>query len=263
MWVGSPSDLKRLLRLVEKQYEPLVSEHVTESTKHARKMIDLAYDASDKAEWEERLQSDENAAKKAANFDLRLTSRDGETRSVTGSATELVDYIDGRRFDEMDISAPTGGIRGHRFTLRGERKRGLYVGVSSSDSKWCLATYSEVAEEVRRQVPPWRFIRQGWFWWLLGSILWVGFTSSIDLYGSSGDGVLSAAELVTSALVGLVGGLFIGMAIYLGSSLIPAFELTPPGARSRGKAALVLLGSVASALTLGVAGNAISKILIG
>lgn len=261
MWVGSPSDLKRLLRLIEKQYEPLLPAHTAEQTRHAREMLDLSNPPAEKARWEERLQRDEEKANRAANFEVVLTNRDNETRSVTGAASEITDYIEGRRFDEMDISAPSGNILGHRISLRATRKHGLYARISSSDSKWCLATYAEVNEEIRRQVPPWRFIRTGWFWWLLGSLLWVAFTLTVDIVPD--EGIDTPTQILLVFLGGLAGSVLIGMGILLGGKLIPAFELTEPGRRSRGKAALAILGSVASALVLGVAGNAIYQVLVG
>lgn len=295
MWVGSQADLLRLLRQVEKRYEPLLAEHATKRTAHPRKMLRMSEDhkarilenmqkatsASD-SHWRERLdevnsdieeetqklQEAESEAANAGRIDMTLTGKDNERRSVTGTASDLIDYLDGRYFDEIEFSAPSGDIRNHSISLRASRRDGLYLGVSSKDdAEWSTAGFADLSEVIDKHVPKWRLVRSSVFLWFFFSALsavglwFVGDTIALwtTKTGKFTGDAAGLASLIWGA--GMVAVTLTGM--YLTRRFIPAFEVTRSGSPSRGGRVLAILGSSIGAVLLGIIGNAASKLLIG
>lgn len=293
MWVGTQADFKRLLKLVEGRFEPLLAEHSVQATQHARKMLHmseaqrarllgdvskanipsgfqlerLAAIDSDIKEETQRLQEEEAKAASAGQIDLNLTGKDNERRSVTGVASELVEYLDGRHIQEVELSAPSGNIRNHSITLRAGRSEGLYLSISSTDSQWCIAGFSEISDEIAKQVPGWRFLRTLWF---LSGVYFLASAVALWYIGDTIAVLSMPSGKFTSDAQSIVALLYPGMMVaitYLGigwtRKTVPAFELVPPGGKSRGRTLFTAVGSPVVAVALGVLGNAISKVVVG
>lgn len=287
MWAGSATDLRRLLRLVEAQFESLIPSHLVSNSAHeherlkysveqrakvesdlaesphlteyfAQRVVDLDADIEERQETVRRV---EEEAALAGRIDLTLTAPDDERRQVTGTATELVEYLDGREFQEMEFSAPSGYIRNHSITVRLDRSRGIQLRAASTDSRWCTAGYAEIHAEIARQVPRSRFVRTYWFLYsvyFVSAAVTVWFVADILLSPQSPSG--SASVYWISCVLAT----FIAMgASALTQKLIPAVEVVASGKTSGMKALLAVLGTSVASVVLGVVGNALSNVILG
>lgn len=285
MWVGSYADFKRLLRLMEKQYESLLADHKVSATKHRRKMLQMSEDEkkrlsasatpraerlaeieSDIADEKQKLEDAEAEAEGAGRIELTLTGKDNERRSVTGTASELVEYLDGRYIHELELSAPSGNIRNHSMSLRVDRREGLYLGISSTDSQWCIAGFAELSDEIKKQVPKWRFLRTLpflWAFWVIVSTVGLWFIGDTIAIWTTETGKFSGTtkELVDVVYPWLAVFVTI-LGIFWSRRTLPAFEIVPAGKRSRGNALFIGVGSPLLGLVIGVLGNALSKAIL-
>lgn len=288
MWTGSATDLGRILRLVQKQYEPLIEDHVASATKHPRQMLGIATahksfleenrsDSSDStqlvkvvAEIEERakaLEESEAEARNAGRIDLTVTGREDERRAVTGTASEIVEYLDGRHINALEFSAPSGSIRNHTITIRADRKDGIYARASSTDARWCIAAFAELSDEIKKQVPRWPFLRNVFFLYLaytvmFGVALWY-LADTVAIWTMPGQKFTREVSSAISTILGWVAPALAFGAVYLTRRLIPAFEVVETGKASRGKRMMASIGSVLAAVVLAVVGNAVSKAVLG
>jgi hypothetical protein len=294
MWVGSQADLLRLLRLVEKRYEPLLADHATKLTAQPRKRLSMSEAHkgrllqivrteepsidpflserlddvnSDIEEETQKLRQAESTAAGAGRIDMSLTGKDNERRSVTGTASELVDYLDGRYIDEVEFEAPSGDIRSHSISVRASRRNGLYLRVSSTDAQWCIAGFAEISDEVVKQLPVWRFVRNPVILWLFYSALsavglWFAGDTIAIWTTETGKFSGSAADIARTLYSGgMIAVVLAGL--YLTRRLIPAFEVVRSGNSSVGGRVFTVLGSSIGAVVLGVVGNAVSKVVVG
>lgn len=288
MWTGTATDLERILRLVQKQYEPLIEDHVVSATEHPRHMlatktslkslIEANESGSGAAsrvaelvgEVEERTKALEKAeadAKNAGRIDLTVTGREDERRSVTGTAAELVEYLDGRHINTLEFSAPSGSIRNHTITIRADRKDGMYARASSTDARWCIAAFSELSDEVKKQVPRWPFLRNMVFLYFAYTIMF-GFAfwyiaDTIAIWTMPSHKFPKDVATSFATIIGWAAPAVAFGATALTRRLIPAFELVEAGKGSRGRRMVASVGSVVIALVLAVVGNAVSKAILG
>lgn len=292
-WAGSDTDFRRLLRLMEKHVAPLIPKHVEQETAHERSLIQYPADrlkvleieatkaASDghptlydeeiarvRAEHEmlnARLERAEAKALGAGRIELSLTGKDEDRRKVTGTADELSEYLDGRYIQELEITAPSGFIKGYMIDARAGRDSGLYVRVSSKDANWALSAASEIHSEASRQLPTWRVLRSPFLLFSLyalgiGSVVYFLFDEIARRTTVTGKFAEPAATITFMAFV------FISLAGASAATTwtrkyVPAFEIVHAGGRSRGRALIAIIGSTLAALVLGVAGNGISNAL--
>jgi hypothetical protein len=290
-WVGSDTDFRRLLRLMEKQVAPLIPKHVEKETAHARSMVQYPADrlelldahakkaaaegkptlydeeiARVSAEHESLaagLEAAEAKARGAGRIELSLTGKDEDRRKVTGTADELSEYLDGRYIQELEITAPSGYMPGYTIDVRAGRDTGLYVRVSSKDATWALSAASEIHAEAARQVPVWRILRSAYILYPIyvlgiGSLVYFLFDEIARHTTETGEFSEPAASISYMAflLISLSGA---AAATTWTRIYVPAFEIVHAGGRSRGKALIAIIGSTLAALVLGVAGNGISN----
>lgn len=284
VWVGAEDDMRSLLRTVQKSYDPLLGTHVHDATLYYRqalatsearlgqlnetvqaditKMSDaernlhkgqmsvsveyLARSENDVAKAKATLQDKEEEAQGASRIDLALKTDNGDNLDSCGTADELVDYLQGKRFNSASFSAPHGSILGHTIRLEFNRGEGLSLYVSSTDPSWARATYSELTEQIVRGVPWWRFVRALSFlyplYFLTALAIWVFIVPLLHRVGLNGT---SISTLITiSVPLGAIG------AAWLTRRLVPAFEILSHGRRARGTALFVVLGSAIGAIFL-------------
>lgn len=293
-WTGSSDDFRRLLRLMERQFDSLIPQHVQEETRylrgrlaHPQKQLQSAlawgeehghdgyakmYVESERARLEAeieevkaKIKEAEEIASAAGRIELSLTSKDNERRIVTGTADELVEYIDGRDIQEMEVSGPSGAISGHSIMMRASRRVGLHLRVSSTDAKWCLAGFSEIEGETKRQVPRWHALRTrqvllALFMLAAFSLLYFVLDAVAKVTTETGkysDGGQFWAYLILATWSVMIG--FWGMEWT--RRHVPAFEIVPNGGRSRGKAIVGIVASTVGALVLGLAVNGLSGVI--
>lgn len=300
MWVGTQADLLRLLRLMEKRYEPLLESHSAQSTAHRREMLRIAQDrktrserafstsepmapnqieqveqiradrsAEIEAEVEEmtqRLHEAEAKAAGAGRIDAVLIGKDNERRSVTGSASELVDYLDGRYIYEIEFSAPSGNILDHSISIRADRQDGIYLRISSVDSQWCIAGFSEIQDEIRKNTPLWQFVRNPIFLYVLFAIvsivgLWhIGDTIAL---WTTETGNFSGETLQLANWLYYAGILATTLSIPpMVRRYVPAFEVVPPNSQARGRRVIAVLVTTFSTVILSVFSNVISSAIL-
>lgn len=290
MWVGSQTDLLRLLGDIAKQYDPLLPGHTTEVTSHPSEMLEMAKDQKaafltkfgndidpyveqrlseidlNIEKWTARLATAEDKASKGAEIKMTLTGKDDERRTVNGTPTELINYLDGRYIQELEFEAPTGSIPGHYISLRAGRRRGIYLHVSSSESHWGIAAFTDLKREVLAHVPRWRFVRNIFFLyaffyissvvggWFIGDMI-AGFTTPTGQFTGDAATIANVIYIFGTITITTFG-------VVLAQRLIPAFEVTLPGRRSRGSWALATLSSSFGAVGLAIIANGISKVLM-
>jgi hypothetical protein len=288
MWTGSPADLERILRLVQKQYEPLIEDHIASATEHPRQMLAMKSSlkslvegspASDRsaaeiaeinADVEARTKALEEAkeeASKAGRIDLALTGREDERRAVTGTAAELTQYLDGRHVHALEFSAPSGNIRNHSISIRADRKDGIYARVSSNDSQWCIAAFAELSDEIKKQVSKWPFLRNAIFLYfaytvMIGVALWFA-ADTVAIWTTASHKFTREVASTITTVIGILAPTLGMVSVFLTRKLIPAFEVVDAGQGSRGRRLLTAVGSVLGALVLAVVGNAVSKAVLG
>lgn len=290
MWVGSQTDLLRLLGDIAKQYDPLLPAHAIEVMSHPSEMLKIAKDqkASFTAkfdrdmdpyieqrlseidanieEWTAKLAAAEDKASDDAAIKMTLTGKDDERRTVSGTPTELVNYLDGRYIQELEFEAPSGSILGHYISLRAGRRRGIYLHVSSTESHWGIAAFTDLKRELLVRVPWWRFVRNVFFLyaffyisslvggWYIGDMIAAIATPTGKFTGT--------ASVVANAIYIFATITITTLGVILTQRLIPAFEVTRPDKRSRGSRVLAALGSSLVAVALAIVANGISKVLM-
>lgn len=293
MWVGSQNDLLRLLRDITKQYDPLIPLHVSEQTDYPSQMLRMAKDektelasnsgtesddsywtqrrvleVDSKIEmWTEKLAAASDEASIAGQIKMTLTGKDNERRTVTGEPSELVSYLEGRYIQDLEFEAPSGPIRGHYISLRAGRGRGIYLQVSSTDSRWGIASFTDLKREILAHVPKWRFIRSAAFLYpfffvisFIGLLAVEEMVATLTTSGGKFEGTASAVAAVLRTL-GNVAITTVG--VWLTQRQIPGFEVTRSDRASRGSRILATLGSSLGAVLLAVAANALSKVVLG
>lgn len=289
MWSGTQAEFQRLLKLIQKQYDPLLPEHIEESVAHPRKMLQMsrerrktfndsenqseestAYNArrraqvnAEIAEDEQKLAEAQTKAEAAGHIQLTLSNKNGERREVAGTAEDLTDYLEGRPVHQAEFYAPSGSIPQHTIVLRAGRQDGLSLRVSSKDAKWALVAKTELTDEIKKQVPAWGFLRSTkalFVFYLVVSAIVVWLVGGI-VFGPAPEG--EAEGLTYSTALGLVYGVAISMLAAAASSAteraVPAFEIFRAGDKPRGRKLFQWLGGALLALVLGVIGNVISQ----
>lgn len=288
MWAGNQTDLLRLLRLVEKRYESLLPDYEVAVTEHPRRMLQMSEAAKGRvlasheanagdAYWAARLAEVENDIEKekyalsqaessaatAGQIDMSLTGRKEERRQVSSSASNLVDYLDGRYINEVEFSAPSGNIRNHTISLRGSRSDGIYFRVSSTDAQWCVAAFAELSDEIENHVPAGRFIRNAI---LLGAFFFVAsfvglyyIGDTIALWTTDTGRFTGVVDSVSQLLLSIGTGVATMGGVVLTRRYIPAFEIARAGEPSRGRRVLNVILSSVGAVGLGVLGNVVSQ----
>jgi hypothetical protein len=287
MWTGTLGEFAALLRLVERQYEPLIPAFVKSETKYQRDRVAYAKaslaateqqlaDSDDRtrARYEERanqeretvreatrkLESETAAAKNAAQIDVTLERRGRDRRNVTGTADEVADYLEGKEFRSAEFSTPSGLLRGHRISISTERFDGLTLHVSSDDGRWSTAAFVELSDEIRKHVPRGRFLRSLWllvplFIASIGFSLWLlrdAFVVANGITDSTTQSGLTTAWFFAALIVGYAGALLAWIAV-------PAVEFVAAGRRSRGGRLLAVVGSVIATIILGIVVNLLTK----
>ncbi|MEO5318142.1 hypothetical protein PV761_06095 [Arthrobacter sp. CC3] len=222
---------------------------------------------SDIEDEKKKVEEAEAEASQAGRVELSLTGNENERRTVIGTSAELTDYLDGRHLESAEFVAPSGRIRNHSITLRAGRSNGLYARLSSNDAKWCIAGFSEIADEVAKQMPRWRFIRSGYFLYPLyllsgGIALWF-LGDGLGFYPSEG-GKFTSAGSTNVGLVFLIGlpGLAY-WAMHFTQKAIPAFQIVPLGKQHPGRAVITVLGGSLGTIALGILVNVLSKPFVG
>jgi hypothetical protein len=290
---GANSDLKRVLRLIERPFESLMDAHVAERTASVRRQIAeterrvqrttemmstyesvsareslqerlLTYEAELEA-LSDQLIAQTAEARDAGRIELTLTSSREETRTVTGSADDLSEWLEGRKFSAIELSAPSGRILHYRIKVTGGGS-GLSMDVSSRNAQWATAAFADLVGEAEHRMPPWRILRTV-------SLLFPLYTFVIGVTLSNiGDAIalLTTESGTFNETVGSVAWMVLFAATGSGAVLLtdftrrtlPAFELVPSGSRSRGGAFLGVIGSAVGALGLGIVGNMLTSWLI-
>ncbi|MFJ4168745.1 hypothetical protein ACIPY3_04475 [Paenarthrobacter sp. NPDC089714] len=288
LWAGTAGDLERLFKSMQKQYAPLIPAHVEKELRHPRKMLQFEEENRErlrknaeeygtdaglaaritKSEAElrkltEELEKAETEALAAGSIQLSLSGLNGDRTTVTGNATQLIEYLDGKRFKSFVAIAPSGDIRAKSITVGGDREDGVDLRVSSNDAVWCRAAFSEVAEEIKKGVPRWKFIRRNWALWIFFNLInWgIWFLSAALLPKGQLD--LTGGIVYTVAFGVIVGAMLVGGMIW-SRRYVPAFEIVPTGGQPRGVTFMKFWGyTVGVGLLLGVVGNGISKLVFG
>jgi hypothetical protein len=289
MWTGAADDLQRLFKVMQKQYAQLIPAHVESQISHPREMLQwseerggrLAKDAAEygtdsglaarisenEAEikkWKEKLETAEADAQAAGNITLSLSGLNGDRTTVTGSAAQLIEYIDGKRFKSFEASSPSGDIRARRITIGADREKGIDLRVSSDDAAWCRAAFSELSEEIEKHVPRWKFVRSYTALWAFYSLLNGGAWALVSAITPGNPRVDFMTGLVSVGVASVILALVLATAIHLSRRYVPAFDLVATGGTPRGKAFLTFWGyGVGLTLVLAVVGTAISKALLG
>lgn len=289
-WSGSLSDLKRLLRTVEQSFSGLIEPHVEAKTEPVKRRIAMIKERiasreaslrtmsnqvsalgvsdsvtaleSDLGRWEDRLAETESEARLDAQIELQLTSSHEETRTVVGTADDLTDWLEGRTISSLQFSAPAGDIRNHKITLRGSRQGGLSLLVSSRDPQWASAAFADLTAEAAARQPGWRILRNVWLLMALYGVtlfftLWNVGNMIAKLTTETGRFPSEVGNTAWYILLTLVLTLA-PLGVLWTRRAIPAFEVVPTGSKSRGRAALTVIGTSLGAIALGVIGNLVT-----
>lgn len=287
MWVGSSDDLRRLFQVMQKQYATLVPAHVEAELRHPREMLKFATERllrlnAEKEEYgdspslaarfsenqadlkkkSEDLERTEAKASAAANITLTVIGLDGDRTTVKGSAEELIEWIDGKRFKSFSASTPTGDIRARAITVNVSREDGIDLRVSADDPAWCRAAFSELSDEIKKHVPGWKYVRHFAVLWLFYSALSCALWTFIGTLLPKGqiDWALGIAWIL---VIVTVGSFLLTRALSWSRRYVPAFDLVPSGAQPKGVSFMKFWGiTVGASLVLGVAGNMISSAIL-
>ncbi|MFJ4029991.1 hypothetical protein ACIPWF_21850 [Paenarthrobacter sp. NPDC089989] len=283
MWSGTKEDFLRLLKLVEDPFAAHLPDHVKAKTARHRQTIEwigkreaeatkdketlpeyaekrLAALKTELEEAQRELEDAEAEASKAGLIRLALTSSNDERRQVTAGADDLSQYIDGRKIQGMEFSAPAAHMGRRSIDLRAD-KDGLNVYVSSNDSQWSLASFAELEAEVVRNVPRLRFVRSAGF---LIPLYFLSFAVALTT-GTQGyiNQLSDVSKYSLLSFYGVVDAFATFGAVALTQRLIPAFEIVKAGKRSGLSAALGVIGSALAAVALGVLGNVVFQAMFG
>ena len=142
-------------------------------------------------------------------------------------------------FGEVDPISPDEGDGDHYFVgLSFARSGGVTLHVDASDPRWVRSTFVELADELRRGLPWWRFFRHPAMW-----LSYAGF--ALGVVGFALHPTLGG-RLSLYASVVAVSGVILGSGIMtLARRLLPGFEVLPTGKSGRGGRVLGFLGALA------------------
>jgi hypothetical protein len=288
MWAGGYSDLVRMLRVIQRQFELLLPAHIEHRTQWERARVEsgeariarltaildagvasdeiramheaeLASARDDLEKMKSDLEEKTEEARTAGLIRVSV-SLGGDRWESVGSADEIVNYVDGRKFSSLTFEAP-GDImlRGSTVRVEADRDDGVELRVSSNNDQWATATTTYLENEFRQRVPGWAFIRNYWalvpLWAVsLGIAMWFLLVLSVTALQSAG---ASPEDVVSPILLGfIVVYIFaITFAIALSRRLIPAIDIAADGKKNKGAALVGLLASAAATVALGVVTN--------
>lgn len=295
-WSGSSSDLKRLLREIEKYMEPLIAPHVESETSFQTSTLrwtetrvteaelrlerendrlsmrdllesQLAEARADADRAREALDAKTEEASGAGRIDLTVFGYDDERRSTTGTANELVDHLDGRSYEALNFKAPSGSIYNYEISITATRDGGVDLRVSSKNDQWATAAYADLTREIQAGVPRWLFLRNVYFLYFVyalasGIALWNIGDAIANLNYSDGRFPPDVGNVVYFLYITLTLSLP-AAAVALTRKVVPAFEVVREGKRSKGGALVGVIGSAVGAVALGILTNAISSWIAG
>ncbi|MDO4098719.1 hypothetical protein [Clavibacter michiganensis] len=189
-WVGSPEALKTLLVHLEASFEDVLATHVARKTRYSRTSLEeattrvrdtkeqmegttgavlaqfesrLRFDESEMRRLSSQLEVDEADARKDLQLKADLYHKEGTTRSVEGTADELMTTIQAyKRFTRLHVQAPSGAVFSHRAALLFDDD-GLEAYVNSSHNTWAEGTHAHMADLIKPQIPNWQLVRNPLF----------------------------------------------------------------------------------------------------
>ena len=132
------------------------------------------------------------------------------------------------------------------------KSRGIGLHVRGCDPRWVLSTYTELANEITKALPWWRFLRSGKLWWA-----YAPFCAAVASYGLAPSlrghhGWWLLASVVTGSVLG-------GLVLATARRVLPGFEILSHGRNGKGARVLAVAGALASNVALGVLVNKATK----
>lgn len=241
-----------------KRLAATVAEEKAEAQDHVAYMRGLV------AEADKELVARRRVAELAGRINLEMRVNRTERRTKTGTHEELLEYVDGKKFTTLDLSAPSGQLTGYSITLTANRNDGTTLRVSAlNDPRWSTTAFSELRRELDQRRPWWRALRSVWFlgpfYWVAGGIALVSLTQGVGrLIGWQAD-----ASSVDAVGLGVILSVLATGATMLTRRAVPAFELTRDEAANRGQGIVKAVGSAVVAVALGLLTNYLSQVLSG
>lgn len=279
VWVGDQQEFARIVSVMERQFAPLIQPAVDETIKRPTEALrraqgDIAAarkdleDTKDQAIRElvinriDRLQdseqravaeiaSYEEEARKWFNFTLRVTEPDGGERTFRGTGAQIAEVFDGLRFKTFSLDVTSHYMSDHRISLSANRTYGLTLIVSSRDEHWARAALGHLQDEIKRQVPWWKWLRNPIAMYLvMFAVVWTGIWIVVArVPDSSGSVVLWGCGAIAACAV-------IALLIH---KYHPAVEILRSGQRAKGAGFVIAVIGLIVSIPVGLLVNWMSS----
>lgn len=283
MWIGSQSDLREILRILDEQSRPLAASFVEDATRFEREQVewttrhlerrnaqvsaedsDNSDDASDSLMLRElqRLTAfHERAIAKAENdmlIEADILLRSDERRTVTMDADGLARYLEDKSPLRLELSAPKSNLLDYKVKLAFDVVEGVSLSVSSIDAAWVSATYSDLQEAITRKAPRWSALMRSRL--ISVPVFTASFATALYfLLDKTGDAIGNAE---VSGWLGVAYFPLVFIVVVLAVAIyerhVKAFEVLRLGQKGSLRAVLGLLGSSFVALLIGLLVNYLS-----
>jgi hypothetical protein len=283
MWLGSQTDFKALLRIIDEKIQPLTGEFIDGATsweqsqlrsvqshidrinsKNALTKLDESNAPIDLGLFEQELETALSRLEKAqakAKLDSHIAAdillRSDERRTIVLDGEKLAAYFEDKRPLRVELSAPKSSLLDYRISLTFDFEDGVALSVASTDSVWVSATFSDLQEAIGRNVPRWSFIRSqlvSFVVLFIGSF--VGWYLALDGIGDAINNETVSTWLLLAWIVFSIVTTIGGKLLF--DSKVRAFEIVPMGQKPTARALFGLIGSTLLAIGVGIFVNVLT-----
>lgn len=240
MWVGDPTDLTRLLDVVDglinphrqHRIEQLESDYTTKIEEH-RKLAEKAEDPETRdrsLKIAENLERDLADRKRRVIHDMSLSLTVTEGRSQTlriiGSTQEIMADMDERTCRSIIIEAPQERCLPVRISIEMDPQFGVRLSVvadqNAAAKQQGSAAFSTIQDELRKCRPTWAFLRN----WPVLIATFMPVCILLTRMFHSSQGYTEVAGSVVALLLGICAALLVPV---VRQWVLPGFAVSRPG----------------------------------
>jgi hypothetical protein len=205
----------------------------------------------------ERLVNEWSVEMEIGERDLSLTH--------AGPPDQIVNELDPAFVERLSIRAPRSASLAVQATVHLTREKGCSVELRGDDPSWLRLARDTLSAELERGVPRWAWLRTLPAAALIGAVLYLAVLIAFwDRFvfenERTGEPLSVGSRLLLIFAIGLIFSLIVGSIAERGMrTFLLGFEIVPPGATSKSRKVLGVIGSLASALVLGIIVNLITR----
>jgi hypothetical protein len=196
--------------------------------------------------------------------EMELSERDLSLTHI-GPPDQIVNELDPAFVERLSMRAPRSSSLPIQATIHLTREKGCSVELRGDDPSWLRTARDTLSAELERGVPRWAWLRTLPGAALIAGVLYLALViASWDSFvlrsQATGKPFSFGWRPVLTFALGIIFSGLIGAVMEPGMrSLLLGFEIVPPGATPKSRKVLGIIGSLASALVLGIIVNLITN----